>query len=130
MDNTKNNQVELEFSLNTPPTIVFQRLSTPHGLSEWFADNVNLAGNVFTFFWDDDMRQAELIESQKNKMVKFKWLNTESLDHHLTFELVKDEMTGDLSLHVTEDIDEHNEVDEAITLWNHQIGELKRVLGA
>ena len=129
MDYEKNNQVELEFTINTPPTIIYQRLSTPHGLSEWFANDVNLEDNIFTFIWDNDMRKAELIESEKNKMVKFKWLDNDT-DNHLIFELIKDEMTGDLSLHVTEDIEEYNEIDEAITLWNHQINTLKRVLGA
>ncbi len=36
------NRIELEFSLNTPQHLLFNRLSTPSGLSEWFADNVNV----------------------------------------------------------------------------------------
>ena len=27
-----------------------KRLSTPSGLAEWFADNVNLKNNIYTFF--------------------------------------------------------------------------------
>lgn len=125
----KNNKIELEYILNTPPTIIYQRLSTPHGLSEWFADDVSLAGNVFTFTWDKDKRKAELVENQKNKLVRFKWLDTD-LPSLFTFELIKDEMTGVLSLHVTEEIDDHNEVEDVVSLWDHQIGTLKRVIGA
>lgn len=126
----KKNKVSLEYELNSPPSILFQRLSTPHGLSEWFADDVNISGNIFTFIWDDDIKKAELVENKRNKLVKFKWLDGSSSSCHFSFELIRDEMTGVLALHVTEDIAENNEADDTITLWNHQIGELKRVLGA
>lgn len=129
MANKKNRKVELEYILNTPPTIIYQRLATPQGLSEWFADDVTLAGNVFTFMWDKDARQAELVEKQTNKMVKFKWLDTEP-PSHFTFKLTRDEMTGVLSLRVIEDIHDHNEKDEIEDLWNYQVATLKRVLGA
>ncbi|MGD9978030.1 MAG: START-like domain-containing protein [Bacteroidales bacterium] len=133
-DNLKDsNRVELEYSINSSANIIFQRLCTPHGLSEWFADNVNLHGNVFTFIWDDFAREAELVERKENKFVKFRWINTDSLldkPSHFTFRLIKDDITGELSLFVTEEIDESDDAEETISLWNHQISELKRVIGA
>lgn len=125
--------VELEFMINATPTIVYPRLSTPHGLSEWFADDVNTSGNVFTFIWDDDTKRAELVEHQRNKMVCFRWLDEDDTpsDRYLTLELERDELTNSLSLHVVEDLlqgdDEHN---YATQLWEQQVGTLKHVLGA
>lgn len=123
------NKVELEYTVNSSANIIFQRLCTPHGLSEWFADDVNLRGNVFTFIWDDTTREAELIERKENKFVKFRWIDTDD-STHFTFKLLKDDITGELSLIVTEEIDDENDAEETISLWNHQISELKRVIGA
>ncbi|MGE0078607.1 MAG: START-like domain-containing protein [Bacteroidales bacterium] len=128
------NKVELEYSINSSANIIFQRLCTPHGLSEWFADDVNLRGNVFTFIWDDSAREAELIEKKDNKFVKFRWIDndsyTPSSSSHFAFKLIKDDITGELTLIVTEEIDNFDDIDETTSLWNHQIGELKRVIGA
>ena len=44
---------EIEFPINSSPQLLYQYISTPSGLSEWFADNVNSRGEFFTFIWDD-----------------------------------------------------------------------------
>ncbi len=126
-------QIELEFQINTSPRILFQRLSTPHGLSEWFASNVNLSGNIFTFIWDDDVKKAVMVEKKENKYVRFRWLNGHSenqTEKHFAFKLDRDELTGDISLKVMEDVGDDDNLDEVISLWNYQIKELKRLIGA
>lgn len=122
-------RVELEYTVNSTASIIFKRLSTPHGLSEWFANDVNLQGNVFTFIWDNATRKAELVEQQENRLVKFRWIDSDN-SPHLTFMLQRDDITEELSLMVTEEIEDDDEAEAAISLWNHQIGELKRVIGA
>ncbi len=126
-------RVELEYQVNTSPGVLFQRLSTPHGLSEWFANDVNLSGNVFTFFWDGDSKKAEMVEKKENKFVKFRWLdefNGKETSKHFAFKLSKDELTGEISLTVVEEVNEEEDLEETISLWNYQIGELKRLIGA
>ena len=44
---------ELEFPIHASPKLLHQYLSTPSGLSEWYADNVNSRGELYTFIWDD-----------------------------------------------------------------------------
>ena len=39
---------QLEYPLNSSIKILYERLSTISGLSEWFADDVTLAEKVFT----------------------------------------------------------------------------------
>lgn len=133
MEVKKSKMVEMEFAINSTPSIVYERISTPHGLSEWFADDVNTNDNVlFTFVWDDDTRQAELIDQQRNKMVNFRWLGDDAEETELgfAFELDRDELTGGLSLRVTEEIDaQSDDEDDTRSLWEHQVGALKRVLG-
>ncbi len=126
-----NNKIELEFTFNTSPNILFNRLSTPSGLSEWFADDVNLDGDTYTFIWDNSESQAEMIQKKDNKLIRFRWIEDGvPVDDKAYFEfrITFDDITGGVALHVTEQLVD-NDVDDAISLWNCQIAELKRILG-
>ncbi len=121
-------KIELEYTLNTSPKVLFPRLSTPSGLSEWFADNVNLKGNVFTFIWDDSEQQAELVNMKENKCIRFKWITEGSSNSYFEFRINQDELTGSLALLITDFFDE-DEKDEISDLWDSQINALKRAIG-
>jgi hypothetical protein len=41
---------EIEFPINSSPQLLYQYISTPSGLSEWFADNVNSRGEFLLLF--------------------------------------------------------------------------------
>jgi uncharacterized protein YndB with AHSA1/START domain len=58
---------ELEYTMNTSPKVLYNRLSTPSGLAEWFADDVNLQGNLFTFIWDGSEQEAELLQKKRHE---------------------------------------------------------------
>jgi uncharacterized protein YndB with AHSA1/START domain len=120
---------ELEYTLNCSPKVLFSRLSTPEGLSEWFADNVNVDGDLFSFFWDESESKARLSALKDNKLVRFEWLNLENEDeNYFEFSIHIDELTGDLALIII-DFAEPDEKDDAISLWNSQVADLKRLLG-
>ena len=68
---------ELEFPIKASPYMLYQYISSASSLSEWFADNVNSRGKVFSFFWDGSEEKAELLSSKNNKFVKFKWLDND-----------------------------------------------------
>ena len=121
-------KIELEYTLNTSPKVLFSRLSTPSGLSEWFADNVNLKGNIFTFVWEDSEQQAEIVSMKENKSIRFKWIDDENSNNYFEFRINQDELAGGLALLVTDFIDEY-EKEETAELWDSQIAALKRVLG-
>ena len=128
MDRAK---LELEYIINTSPTILFNCLSTPSGLSEWFADNVNSRGEDFTFIWDDTEEYAKLLQKKTNEKVRYRWMNDEDDqdDYYFEFKIVVDEITKDVSL-IVSDFAEEDELDEAKMLWENSIGSLKQVLGA
>lgn len=120
---------ELEYTLNCSPKVLFSRLSTPEGLGEWFADNVNVDGDVFTFFWDSTESKARLSALKENKLVRFEWLNLENDDeNYFEFKIHIDELTSDLALLIT-DFADKDEIDDSTDLWNSQIADLKRLLG-
>ncbi len=123
---------ELEFPIHASPQLLFQYLSTPSGLSEWFADNVNSRGELFTFIWDDSEEKAKLLTKKSGERIKFKWMNNgDEQDNSIYFELriQVDEITKDVSLMVT-DFAEEDEIEEAKMLWENQISDLKQVLGS
>lgn len=119
---------ELEYSLNTSPGVLFSRLSSPSGLSEWFADNVTVEGNKFTFFWEGSEQIAELLQIKENKSIRFRWINDDDPKSYFEFRIDHDDLTGDSYLTII-DFAEENEQNDAIDLWDSQIAELKHVLG-
>ena len=121
----------IEFDFHASPQLLFQYLSTPSGLSEWFADNVNSRGEDFTFIWDDSEEYAKLLQKKTNEKVRFRWINDEEDqdDYHFEFKIQVDEITKDVSLIISDYADE-DELDEAKMLWDNLVGSLKQVLGA
>lgn len=120
---------EIEFPIHASPQLLYQYISTPSGLSEWFSDNVNSRGELFTFIWDDSEEQAKLLSKKSEERVKFRWLNDEETSCYFEIRIQVDEITKDVSLIVT-DFAEDDEVDETKMLWENQISSLKQVLGS
>lgn len=118
----------IEYQLNCSPLTLYPRLSTPGGLSEWFADNVNVEGKNFVFFWDGTASKAEIIQKRENYFIRYKWLE-EPDNTFFEFRIVTDELTGDNALVITDFADE-DERESSIELWNSQISVLKQSIGA
>ena len=119
---------QLEFVIQSSPQLLYQYLSTPSGLSEWFADNVNSRGEIFSFIWDGAEEQAKLLKRKTDEFVKFTWLANDD-DFYFEMKIIVDEITKDVSLFIT-DFAEEDEIDEAKMLWETQVGDLKQVLGS
>lgn len=120
---------ELEYTLNCSPKVLFSRLSTPEGLGEWFAEQVNVDGDLFSFYWNSSESKARLSALKDNKLVRFEWVGQENDDeNYFEFRINMDELTGDLALIIT-DFSEADEKEDSIYLWDSQINDLKRVLG-
>lgn len=122
---------EIEFPINSSPQLLYQYISTPSGLQEWFADIVNSRGEFFTFEWDDVEENARLASKKTGEKVKFKWVDDNKKDTEYFFELriLEDEITKDVSLMIT-DFAEKDEVEESKLLWKNQVSDLKHVIGS
>ncbi len=119
--------IDLEYSINTIPKILYYRLSNPSGLEEWFANAVTVKDGIFTFKWDKSEQQAELIEKKTDEHIRFKWLDSED-DTYFEFRIHKQELTGDVALQII-DFAELDEKENIIEMWNEQVEELKHTLG-
>ena len=120
---------EIEFPIQASPQLLYNYISTPSGLSEWFADNVNSRGELFTFIWDDSEEQAKLITKKSPERIKFKWLENDDESCYFELRIQVDGLTKDVSLIVT-DFSDDDEEEEAKMLWENQISSLKQVLGS
>lgn len=118
-----------EFVIRSSPSLLYNYISNPSGLSEWFADNVNSRGEKFTFIWDGDEQSAFLIRSKQDAYVRFQWEEDEDTKYYFELVILEDSLTGDVSLIVT-DFADPGEVDEAKLLWESQIDDLKTILGS
>jgi len=123
----QNERIELEYTINTLPKILYYRLSNPSGLEEWFAKKVIAKDGIFTFKWERSEQQAELLEKKKDNYVKFKWIDSND-DTFFEFRIQKQELTGDVALKIT-DFAEPDEKDDIIAMWDEQIDGLKHTLG-
>ena len=121
---------EMEFPIKVSQKLLFQYISTPSGLSEWFADNVNSRGEIFIFIWDDSEESTKLIRKINNEKIQFQWLDDEETDYYFELRIQFDEITKDVSLIVTDYAEDEDEVEESKLLWTNQISDLKKVLGS
>ncbi|RRO22177.1 START-like domain-containing protein [Flavobacteriaceae bacterium 14752] len=120
---------ELEFPIQASPSLLYQYISTPSGLSEWFADNINSRGEVFTFIWGESEEQAKLLTKKSGERIKLRWLDDEDTSYFFEMRIQVDEITKDVSLMVT-DYAEEDEVDENKMLWENMVADLKQILGS
>jgi uncharacterized protein YndB with AHSA1/START domain len=119
---------ELEYPINSSPKVLFNRLSTPEGLSEWFADNVSQSGNIITFTWESAGQKAEILQKKDNRYIRFRWLDEKDTKVFFEFRITQHDLTGDVFLLIT-DFCHEDEKNDAIDLWDKQVAELKHILG-
>ncbi len=124
-------QIRLEYIINCSPKVLFNRLSTAAGLTEWFADDVRVKGNLFTFIWGKTNQSSEKIIHRENRLVRYQWLGDEfdKEDSFFEFFINQDDLTNDTSLTII-DFTEEDEEEETKSLWDTQIAKLKHLLGS
>jgi len=87
--------------------------------------------DVYTFEWDQSEEQARLISKKQGENIKWQWIYDEEDDLETFFEMkyTIDPMTKAVIFTVV-DYAEPTERDEIKRLWETQVTNLRRVLGA
>lgn len=119
---------QLEFILNVSPSMLYNYIISPSGLSEWFADNVNVKGSKYSFVWGDNEEIAILIKNKQDNYLKFQWEQDENTKYYFEFLIDMDEITGDVSLIII-DYTEPSEIEESKMWWENQIQRLRKIIG-
>ena len=122
---------ELEYLLKTSLRVLDNMIGSPSGLSEWFADNVTVRDDIYSFEWDGAIEKARLLTRKMNSKMKFKWIEDEENedDYYFEMNIDIDPMTGIASLKIT-DYGFPEDIESAKMLWEQQINDLKRIIGA
>ena len=118
----------IEYEIKSSPRILYGFLSEPNGLTQWFADDVSVKDQVFTFTWDDEQQKAKLLALKENKVVRFRWIDDDP-SYYFEMEIIQDELTNDVALSIT-DFATDDTLTERKAIWNNQVDYLISVLGA
>lgn len=119
----------LEYFMRSSPHVLYNYISAPSALAEWFADNVVNKEGIFTFTWDGSDEVAKLLSKKKEESIRFQWENDEDSDCYWELAIKIDSLTKDVALMIT-DYAESDELDEAKLLWDNQVEALKHVIGS
>ena len=117
----------LEFPVRCSPSILYEFLSTPAGLGEWFADKVDERDSTFYFGWNGSYEKADVLEKEADKFIRFHW-QTAPKEEYFEFRIEKSEITNQTIL-VVKDFAEKKEIKDQSLLWDHQVKELFHRLG-
>lgn len=118
----------LEYPVRCSPAILYDFLRTPAGLQEWFADKVDERDGQFSFAWNGTEDKAELIDSEEDKFVRFRW-DYMTKDEYFEWRIDKSEVTNQTIL-VISDFADKKEIKDQSQLWEYQVKELFHRLGS
>jgi uncharacterized protein YndB with AHSA1/START domain len=125
---SKKNQYTIEIPIRCSPSILYEFLSTPAGLQEWFADEVNQRDQSFFFSWKGVEDEAELLEMAENEFVRFRWDYYDD-DEYFEFRITQSDVTNETILQVT-DFADKTDIKDQQQLWNRQVNDQKHRIGS
>jgi uncharacterized protein YndB with AHSA1/START domain len=126
-------KIDIEYPLAIKsPALIWEQISSAHGLERWFADHVNEEDGMFTFTWgepwtEQDIRKAHVLESVVNDHIRMKW-DEEDDDSYFEMRIDKSDLTHQLNLLIT-DFAEDDDVDGLKILWESMLDRLHRASG-
>jgi hypothetical protein len=118
---------QLEYQVNSSPEFLNTYISSPSGLAEWFADNVNVNGDIYKFMWEGSEEAAKLLSKRTNKFVKFQWVDRPE-NEYFQFEIEQDELTGDVALIIT-DFEYEEEIKGTTMIYDVSVDRLRQTIG-
>jgi uncharacterized protein YndB with AHSA1/START domain len=118
----------IERTFRSSPTILYNFLTTPSGLVQWFADKVDLNGDIYTFDWNGDEQEAEVLSFDEEVYIKLRWTDEEDDKAFFEYRIKRNEITGETILYIT-DFAPKDEIKESISLWDSQLNDLKKCIG-
>jgi uncharacterized protein YndB with AHSA1/START domain len=117
----------LEYPVRCSPGILFEFLSTPAGLQEWFADKVDERDDLFTFSWNGTEEKADLLDKEEAKFIRFHWTHS-AKDEYFEFAIEKSEVTNQTIL-IVKDFAEKKDMKDQSQLWEYQVKDLFHRIG-
>ncbi|HNF49693.1 MAG TPA: START-like domain-containing protein [Chitinophagales bacterium] len=120
----------VERTFRSSPAILYSFLTTPSGLVQWFADYVDLDpnGEVFTFEWNGEEQNAEVLAYEEEEFVKLRWEDDDDDRAYFEYRIRVTDITKETILTVT-DYAYKEDVESSKALWMSQLNDLAKALG-
>ena len=118
---------QLEYSIRSSPGILYEFLTTPSGLAQWFADSVDIYDHHCSFVWEGIEETAAIIDSIPDEYIRYRWDNSDE-DEYFEFRISKNEITSDTILTIT-DFASESEMKDQKMLWDSQVKLLTQQIG-
>lgn len=121
-----------EFEFQASPKILFEFISTPVGLAQWFCEKaVTTPKNGWNLVWDGIDHPAHQTHNKPPKLVRYQFDPQEADDQadpsYLQFEIEKNDLTRVAFLKVT-DYSQMTNRQDLEELWSGLIGNLKTII--
>ena len=127
-------RLSLEYPLSArKPDLLWQLLSTDHGLERWLADRVVEDNGVLNLTWGNPYGEhhtlkANIVERQKNSHIRLRWVDEEEDDAFWAMRIGRSELTDELCLFV-EDYAYAEDIDDLHELWDGNLDRLHQSSG-
>lgn len=119
---------KMEFLLNASPIILYDYISNTSNLTQWFCEDLKVKDqNKYFFIWEGEERWATVEKKVSGKSIRWSWDDAPK-GEYVEMAVVKDDMTGDVLIHVTDFCNEDDE-DANYDLWETDIEQLGGIVG-
>lgn len=118
----------IERTFRSSPTILYEFLTSTACLVQWFADKADLNGEIYTFTWNGDEQEAEVLSFDEDEFVKLHWLDDDDDKAFFEYRIKKNDITGETILYIT-DYAYKEDINDTIELWESQLDDLKVCIG-
>ncbi len=116
----------LEYEFRASPAIIYDFLTNPSNLAQWFADHCDVTGDRFSFFWNGYEEVAIADDYIEDEYLKWVW--EDDPDKVIEFEIEKADISNATILRITDTVDD-DELEDQQLLWDSQINTLRTKVG-
>ena len=134
MNKTKQ-KLSLEYPLATKsPNIIWEQISTAHGMERWLADHVEESEDgIISLTWgnrwtDHHTLEAKVLERQKNSFIRLQWVNEDDPEAFWEMRIGRSELTDEICLYIA-DFALPEDIDDLHDLWDGNMDRLHQYSG-
>ncbi|MBR1447708.1 MAG: hypothetical protein IJ588_03040 [Prevotella sp.] len=127
-------RLSLEYPLTArKPDLLWQLISTDHGMERWLADRVVEENEVLHLTWGEPWGEhhtmhARIVEREKNSHLRLQWVDEEEPEAYWEIRIGQSELTEELCLCVV-DYAMAEDLDDLHDLWDGNLDRLHQSSG-
>lgn len=122
-----------EYEINASKKMLYPYFTTPSGLAQWFADDVDIdEDGIFNFKWEGEDHKAKMVSHRTNSFAKFIFVRPNKAEDDdadwVEFKIDLNEMTQTTFIRIQEYSD-FDDKEEQAEVWEGLMHTLKETVG-